>query len=98
MCEDISDHFPTYLDIDLNTNFSTDDIKTNDEKRKYNKQNYTLFENVLKETNWNHLLTRSADASDPNVLYAAFSNTFKDLFDHALPLETGIKIKLNKKI
>ena len=45
VCEDISDHFPTYLDIDLNTNFSTDDVKINDEKRKYNKHvHHTLFE------------------------------------------------------
>ena len=84
--------------VDLNTNFSTDDIKINDEKRKYNKQNHTLFENVLKETNWNHLLARSADVSDPNVLYAEFSNTFKDLYDHAFPLETETKINITKKI
>jgi predicted transcriptional regulator len=76
--ENISDHFPTYLNIDLqHVELS---VPANVCKRSYQKVNYDSFVHSIKTINWNPLMEKCRDSGNADLLYNDFHDIILDAF------------------
>src|SRR2546426_6134824 len=77
--DDISDHFPTYLEIDIKS--CTRDPEVILAKRSYKTCNYDVFYNSLKLVDWNDIFVNCSDNADPDLMYNDFFNIFSSIFN-----------------
>ena len=102
ICEDFSDHFPTFLLFNQHTSSIKPDPVNNSHQqfRKFNKSNYNTFFNELKKvdffccldtkytvTNEYGLVWKLYD--DPNTKYNDFINIFLNIYNNAFPLSNA---------
>ena len=89
LCEDISDHLPTFCNIkDCNTSIPQNPLII--EKRNLNESAIIELNNNLMKVNWNHL----KNFTDVNECYTSFTNTLKTKIDEVAPIKV---IKINPK-
>jgi hypothetical protein len=79
--EDISDHFVTFLQLNLTKNRSTAGKVT---KRSFTTENLNNFKNDLQNLHWQELL----QCNDVDLCYDLFWTDFKTLYDLHFPLRT----------
>jgi hypothetical protein len=89
---DLSDHFPCFINLNLNSAELTNNYNSNNPTatRKYNSQNYAKFAQLLKLINWDKY-NNWTNKSDVNAYFDFFHKEFSTIFDQAFPLITSIK-------
>jgi len=85
---DLSDHFPTFVQMPSKLQKNTEKTKT---YRSFSEENVANFKRMLGGTDWANVL----DSDDVNVAYDAFWSTYSDLFQLNFPLK---KMRFNKNI
>lgn len=83
LINDISDHLPVLLHIDLNPPSLTP--LSSSAKRNFNTEAKSTFVNSLSSTDWS-FVDNLCKTSGPNSAYSAFILTYKSLYDKAFPI------------
>jgi len=87
--EDISDHLPTIINIDMqNKHPITAESTEDDQRRCFNSSNFKDFYNKLKCANWSDICSKCLIATDPTPIYNEFSTKFYKLYNESFPLKT----------
>ena len=66
------------------------------DKRSYTSKNYNNYYSLLKDTNWDNIIT-PAILEDPNLAYTTFSTKLRAIVDTAFPIVTKDISKPNSK-
>lgn len=93
--DDISDHLPTLLSVNLTFEPPVSNI-LDQTRRQFHASNFDNFKTLLADTDWIALSQTLDDIRDPNLMYDNFHAVFYSIFDKAFPRITHVK-KNNKK-
>src|SRR6218665_2907423 len=78
LIDDISDHLPIMLCMDLF--LTTSRVSTTPNKRIFNDKGKDAFKQLLQITDWS-TIEQLADSEGPDVAYASFISKYKSLYD-----------------
>jgi len=82
--DDLSDHLPTYLNVDLSCAIISDTNNSN--KRHFSNINFDKFSSCLESFDWISFSNNFDLGDDPNMLYNKFHETFFNMFEVSFPL------------
>src|SRR6218665_1404699 len=90
LIDDISDHLPIMLCIDLFR--TTSRVSTTPNKRIFNDKGKDALKQLLQITDWS-TIEQLADSEGPDVAYASFISKYISPYDLAFPITTSAKVK-----